>query len=394
MWRQLDTWVATGAFHLNPAVVIHRPTGSTDTALDYIQNLCIVLIAIAVGVVWPILDRKRPNYDVLHSWLRLLTRYALAINLLTYGLVKVFQLQMGPVFGYKLLQPYGDISPMGVLWSFVGSAAPYQIFGGAAELTAGLLLVFPRTTTLGSLVSFGVLLNVVMLNLCYDVPVKLFSINLLIAAVFLAAPDLVKLTKFFVLSRSVDPLNSASPMFEKRWIRTAAAGFKCVFLSVYLFQNISGYYRSYRSFIAERPRPALAGLYEVETLVQDGSEVPPLATNSSRWRRLDLESPDSIQVQTMDESIQTYAARYSPDGERLTLSAPAFYNQLGPEPGLPPGTKEKFQFVLSRPDTDHVLMQGGLANGSLVIKMKRIDLSKFPLLNRGFHWIQESGFNP
>ena len=49
--RLLNTWVATHVFHLNPAIVVHRPSGSTDTALDYTQNLCILAISVVIAIV-------------------------------------------------------------------------------------------------------------------------------------------------------------------------------------------------------------------------------------------------------------------------------------------------------------------------------------------------------
>ena len=41
--------------------------------------------------------------------------------------------------------------------------------------------------------------NVFMLNMSYDVPVKLFSFHLLVAAIILAGPDLANLANFFIL---------------------------------------------------------------------------------------------------------------------------------------------------------------------------------------------------
>ena len=64
---------------------------------------------------------------------------------------------------------------MGALWWFMGASIPYIIFAGAAEVLGGLLLVLRRTAALGALVAFAVMVNVMMLNYCYDAPVKLYS---------------------------------------------------------------------------------------------------------------------------------------------------------------------------------------------------------------------------
>ncbi len=74
---------------------------------------------------------------------------------------------------------------MGLLWTFMGYSKTYNLFTGLVEFTAGALLFIPRLSTLGSLLSVGALANVLLLNLSYDVPVKLYSFNLLLMGLFL-----------------------------------------------------------------------------------------------------------------------------------------------------------------------------------------------------------------
>jgi hypothetical protein len=42
----------------------------------------------------------------------------------------------------RLMQSYGDSSPMGLLWTFMGASEPYTMFVGFAEMISGILL-FP-----------------------------------------------------------------------------------------------------------------------------------------------------------------------------------------------------------------------------------------------------------
>jgi uncharacterized membrane protein YphA (DoxX/SURF4 family) len=51
-----------------------------------------------------------------------------------------------------------------MLWSFMGASLAYTICGGICEVVGGTLLLLRRTTTLGAMVSFGVLLNIALLN--------------------------------------------------------------------------------------------------------------------------------------------------------------------------------------------------------------------------------------
>ncbi len=210
MWRKLVEWVAAHVFHLTGAVAVYpQVNGSGDTTLDYIHVLCMAVVAAIATAVWSILDRKRTEYRRLHAWLRVLVRYALAFTLFSYGFAKVFPLQFQPPGLNRLMEPFHDFSPMGVLWTFMGASMAYTIFAGASEVLGGALLLFRRTTLLGALVSAAVMLNVVMLNYCYDVPVKLYSTHLLLMAVFLTAPDLSPASELL-------PVESARTALENR----------------------------------------------------------------------------------------------------------------------------------------------------------------------------------
>ena len=92
----------------------------------------------------------------------------------------------------------------------MGASTAYQMFAGLAEVLAGLLLLFRRTALLGALLCGGVLANVVLLNFCFDVPVKIYSSHLLLMAVCIIYPDTGRLVSFFLLSREEDSLHERS----------------------------------------------------------------------------------------------------------------------------------------------------------------------------------------
>jgi uncharacterized membrane protein YphA (DoxX/SURF4 family) len=59
----------------------------------------------------------------------------------------------------------GLFSTASVLWTSIGAAPAYEIVAGSAELLAGILILFPRTTTLGALVCMTDMTNVFLLNM-------------------------------------------------------------------------------------------------------------------------------------------------------------------------------------------------------------------------------------
>jgi hypothetical protein len=174
LWNAIVPWVGKHLFHVDITV---RPNGSGDTTYNYVQVLCYLVLALVAAALWSLLDRERPHYARLHGWLRVYIRFGLASVMISYGAVKVIKSQFPNPTLDRLLQPFGDASPMGLLWTFIGASMAYSVFSGACEMLGGLLLVSRRTTILGALFSIAVLGNVVMLNFCYDVPVKLYSLS-------------------------------------------------------------------------------------------------------------------------------------------------------------------------------------------------------------------------
>src|SRR5262249_48991530 len=147
-------------------------------------------------------------------------------------------------------------------------------------------------------------------NFCYDVPVKLYSVNLLLMCVFLAAPDLRRLANVLVFNRAAGPADLMAPRFERRWLRRAATAFWILFVGYRLFSSIQGGWVGYKQAYINPPRPPLYGLYEVETFIRNGRELPPLVTDPTRWRKVAVTFPQFMSIRMMDDSTTGYGASY------------------------------------------------------------------------------------
>jgi uncharacterized membrane protein YphA (DoxX/SURF4 family) len=94
-----------------------------------------------------------------YKWLRrftVLTRVLLAIAFLPSGLTKV----VGNRF--TLL---GPDNPIGYFFDALFQSGFYYNFIGVAQLTAAVLLLIPRTATLGAVIYFPIILNIWLLTL-------------------------------------------------------------------------------------------------------------------------------------------------------------------------------------------------------------------------------------
>ena len=255
LWDRAITWGLVHFFDIDPTQAIPNSTDSGDTLLAYLRLCAIVISAAAVGTLWTALDRRRPHYISLHGWLRVLARYVLAFALFHYAFAKIAPTQFSHLQSRQLAESYGQSSPMRLLWNFMGFSTPYTIFGGCAELLPAVLLLFRRTALLGSIIAFAVMLNVVMLNFCYNVPVKVYSLNLLLLAMFLALPEAHKLLRVFVLNRSTAPSNLRQPFFKQLWLQRTAVAFKIVILTIFLFQTIHSAISLHHQKLASRTQP-------------------------------------------------------------------------------------------------------------------------------------------
>ena len=375
LWTALVNWTGSHVFGVQITV---QPNGSGDTTYNYVQLFCTVVIAALAALVWTLLDRKRAHYTRLEEWLRVYVRFSLAAAMVTYGGFKVIPSQFPAPTLDRLLQPFGDASPMGLLWTFMGASKPYEIFSGAAEMLAGLLLIARRTATLGALVAIAVLANIVMLNFCYDVPVKLYSSHLLLMAVFLALPDLRRLADFFVFNRQVQPRVHAR-LFRRAWLHRGALAFRTV-----LIVGIAGFimYGAYPTLFPSRSQ--LRGIWNVEDFAVDGQAHPSLVSDEQRWWHVVFDDPGPSRsifaIQRINQSRQRFDLKMDAQKRSLALTkrddpkwkSTLSYQQLGP--GL-------------------LALEGTLDGQRIRARIRRVKNSQFRLIDRGFHWINEYPFN-
>jgi len=117
-WHWLIPGVGKNLLNLKNPITIFT-NGSGDTTYYYVLVLTMVLLSILICIGWSVLDRNRKNYNTAYYWLCVLIRYYLAVIMLSYGFSKVFHLQMPYPYLSRLVQPYGDSSPMGLVWTYI-----------------------------------------------------------------------------------------------------------------------------------------------------------------------------------------------------------------------------------------------------------------------------------
>lgn len=280
-----------------------------------------LLAGTVAGAAWGAVAVRRRATAGIDRAARVLSGIAcgtLAVAMLLYGLAKLIPAQMGHMNlpAYQL-QAIGDTEPFSMLWGYMAASTPYTVVTGAIEVTAGVLLVFPRTRLAGSLLSIVALTQIVLLNVFYDVPVKLLAVELLVAAVVLALPHAR------ALLAAVFP-----PAERRRTVVTATTvALAAVLIGVTTAGNLA------RVDAMNTPRDARDGVWRATSLRLDGrpaaaaGQAGPVWTSLAITLRGTAERPakgsaqDSLVTQTPDGAVTAWGLRA--DGDRFTVRAGA-----------------------------------------------------------------------
>lgn len=379
LWKLIIPWVGKQVFKLDITVF---PNGSGDTTFNYVQVLCFLVIALFGAFIWTLLDRKRTSYDYLYKWLRVYARFALSSAMILYGAIKVIKSQFPyPSLG-KLIDNFGDSSPMGLIWTFMGFSQPYNLFTGTAEMLGGILLAFPQLTTLGALISIGVLSNVFMLNMSYDVPVKLYSFHLLLTAFFLLLPDFKRLTYFFILNNKVEGV-FFHRLFEAEKFNKVSKILKVAFLLIVILSSFWGAWQGRTTYGDLAPKVPLYGIWVIDEFEINGEVKPPLLTDETRWKRVVFEFPQTMLLENMPEKKDYVKANISMKNKTIFLSR---YRNSQDE-------KWRANFSFEQIDAETMTWKGLINGEAATLKLHRLDETKFLLNSRGFNWVNEYPYN-
>ena len=371
-------------FHVRDTLVMVN--GSGDTSWAWAQ-VCLYLSLAAIGcLAWSILDRKRLQYERLAFWLRMIVRYYIAAAALSYGIIKLFLLQMSFPTLSQLATPLGDLLPMRFSWLFIGYSVPYQFFSGVMETTAGLLLLYRRTVTAGLFAATGAFLNVVMINLSYDVPVKIYASHLLFACLFMLALDAPRLLRLLVLNKPVPATPAYDPKFTFAWQRWGSIGVKLFLVFQFLIFPVKNGWGAYKTSKAPpAPGPFTAGFYDVRRYVVNHDTIAASSADTLRWRDVIIDNARAGSINTADQVFwQRYRRGYFRYKPNPTTHTAAVWKISA----IPRDSTFLFSMRYEIPDTNTIRLHTVIRGDSVHVELVRVP-RHFQLAERQFHWLSE-----
>ena len=376
--RHLVFWVAKHVFKVEQTLVVTN-SGSGDKIYDWVQVACILSVATVTTAAWHALSRRQSPSVGLVKWFRLVARFAVSATMISYGMVKAVPLQMPAPSLTRLLEPFGNFSPMGVLWYSVGASRSYEIFAGSAELLAGVLLILPHTATLGALICLADAIQIFTLNMTYDVPVKLYSFHLILFSIFLLAPEVPRLLNVLLLNRPAAPSSQPPLLSSRRRNRIAIicqAAFGAYLVGVNFYSCIQRWYL----YGSSGPKSPLYGIWNVTAMAIDSQLRSPLIIDYDRWRRVVFQTPTTMSFQRMDDTFVPYTTAIDMNAGSLSLTKAS-------------DKSWKALLTFKRSAAEQLILDGDMDGHHIHMQLQLVDHSKFLLVSRGFHWFQEYPFN-
>ena len=298
-------------------------------------------------------------------FLKIISTYYLSVILMKYGFDKVFKAQFYLPEPNILYTPLGKLDKDILFWSTMGVSRSYNLFLGFAEIIPAILILFYRTRQIGLMISLGVLINVLAINLSFDISVKLFSAFLILINLYLLIPTLGILWNLFILNKVIrlkNQFNFSIPKSTKIIIKTIVI---CLLLLESLFTYLNS--GNFNDDISKRP--FLHGAYVVQEFNQNGII---LNTSNSPVKRIFIHRDGYLILQNQQDEMTDYKLEINQVKQTFLLTD----YQLN---------RIEMHYLFSKKDS--LLAISFKSNGVIsTIKSKMLNWKKLPVLKSQFHW--------
>jgi hypothetical protein len=254
--------------------------------LQKAQYLIPILLLLQVGLAlpfafgyslfWHIREKRGRSRSLkLHAWTQGILRYWLAFEISVYGFAKILRTQFAPVFS-RDDTPVGHLTGFQLTWNYFGYSYTFAVILGLLQIGGSILLLFRRTTLLGTAILLPIMVNIILINLFYNIAAGAFfnSVIFTLGLGFLLYLHRQELIALF--------LRQASTLQPVRlgW-----------FKYILRLLTIAGAFGFIYSFVRNLHHSPLEGKWNVDSLVRNRDTVKADAwlTNSGDWRSVYME---------------------------------------------------------------------------------------------------------
>lgn len=339
---------------------------ASDSSGFYLLSLFLLLFSALISAIWTSFNPLK-HFQKAHYWLRSLCSYYLAFQFFNYGFDKVFKTQFYLPEPNTLFTPLGQLSKDILYWSSIGSSYSYTVFSGFMEIIPAFLLLFKPTRMIGAMISVLVVLNILMINIGFDISVKLFSFFLFGLSLYIAFPAFQAIYQLFFRQQKVS-FQLWQPVWEEKQRLMYAIG-KSLVIFMILYEALIAHFSSgiFNDDLATRP--PLHGAYQV-TEIQILSDSTATEQMKISWKRFFIHRKSYFIIQSELDSLQDYKLKYQ-EGQVLGLTD---YQRL----------TTHFTYQVQ----DRLLiLQGNFEDKEIRVVGKVIPWRELPLLREEIHWM-------
>ncbi|WP_147205976.1 hypothetical protein [Segetibacter aerophilus] len=183
-----------------------------------------LLVALIFPFIWQLKEKKRQvNSEKVYGFICTLIRYCLAFNLASFGWKKLLGLQFVVPIDIAS-RPMNQQSGEWLTWYYFGHSAAFGFIVAAIQIIGSYLLLFRRTMLLAEVILFSFMLNLMLINIFYQMNAGalLQSVVITIAILFLMLLEYRKLVNFFLKAPSYLPSMPSVKPSVKTVVRLSA----------------------------------------------------------------------------------------------------------------------------------------------------------------------------
>lgn len=246
---------------INTSLFIIAPLLSTKLA-QYILPGGFLLLGLAIiftfffAFYWHTKEKKeRINSEKITSWFITILRYWIAFLLIDFGFQKIFETNFA--YSYHINDSLvSTLTGTELTWNYFGYSYGLSVILALFQIIGSILLLFRRTTLLGVTLLLPVVLNIVLINIFYQIgPITLFtSVVITLGLLYLVYQQKVDIIGFF--NQYKNTLPTIGTTLSRTLARVFCVVIPCLFVLYYNYDV----YHSKKYF----------GKWKVETMIRNG----------------------------------------------------------------------------------------------------------------------------
>lgn len=284
---------------------------SNQGGKNYFGWLITLIVCVVAGTAWTLIEKQvSKNRNVLegkqddsrlYNLFFILVRYQIALRMSWFAIAKVFPVQMPFPTLSQLNTNLGDFTAGKLYWLTTGVSPFFEVFAGLFELTATVLILFRRTTTLGALMMIAILLPIWFVNIGYDAGVELASLHLLLLSLLLLAKNADKFWTLLIRHQQAALTYIKPPVFSQKWKQQVLIALKVAFIFVFLIYRGYHYERLYAAgktfkLPLDNGVESFTGLYKVSNFSINGRAISYAPDDTIRWQNVVFEKFNTISI--------------------------------------------------------------------------------------------------